>query len=69
MIDYENQNNATRFRLCHSYGSCKINYGTWDKMIYVYIASLLCPTIDVDPNWKKFKESNGPVLTIDNNEC
>ncbi len=66
MINYENQNNATRFRLCHSYGRCKINYGTWDKMIMF----ILChSTIDVDPKWKDFKESNGPVLTIDNNEC
>ncbi len=38
-------------------------------LIYVYIASLLCPTVDVDPKWKDFKESNGLVLTIENNEC
>ncbi len=62
--------NATKFKLCHSYGNCKIDYGTWDKMIIcVYIVSLLCPTIDVDPKWKDFKVTNGPILTIDDNEC
>jgi len=67
MIDYENQNNAARFKLCPSYGSCKINCGTWEKMIMFILHHSNFPTIDVDPKWKDFKESNEPVLTIDNN--